>query len=111
MLGPKNRRYGRTGKEVRPYVLSPAARIDALNTTNRRFEVEKLLSYTECAERLDVPKWAVMKWLDDGHLTRAPYTVAGNETLFAESDVDQFGSSVTFRVLKSKIVEGQALRP
>ena len=90
-------------------MLSPAARIDALNT-NWRFEVKKLLTYAECAERLDVPSWAVMKWLDEGHLSRAPYTVAGNETLFAETEVDQFGSSVKFRVLKSKIVEGQALR-
>ena len=72
--------------------------------------MKKLLTYAECAERLDVPKWAVMKWLDDGHLTRAPFMVAGNETLFAESDVDQFGSSVKFRVLKSKIDEGQALQ-
>ena len=72
--------------------------------------MKKLLTYAECAERLDVPKWAVMKWLDEGHLSRAPYTVAGNETLFAETEVDQFGSSVKFRVLKSKIVEGQAIQ-
>ena len=71
----------------------------------------KLLTYSECAARLGVPKWAIMKWLDEGHLSKAPYTVAGNETLFAETEVDQFGSSVKFRVLKSKIVEGQALRP
>ena len=91
-------------------MLSPAARIDALNT-NWRFEVKKLLTYAECAERLDVPKWAVMKWLDDGHLKRAPYTIDGNETLFAETEVDQFGSSIKFRALKSKIDEGQALQP
>ena len=71
----------------------------------------KLLTYSECAARLGVPKWAIMKWHDEGHLPRAQYTVAGNETLFDESVVDQFGSSVKFRVLKARIVEGQALRP